>query len=197
MSPGESMSDQLTERLNAILPRLISDEFLCSSGIGNEIAFYVFDYLPEDELRVREHIRFLLEQIPKVKQGLCVQHVNLFNLVIKHLKSRNLLDRSFKIQREKGDDHLLRALGPVLDAEKIADVFKTAAGPDNHDLVLVSGVGSVWPLIRSHNLLNNLHARMGKTPLVMFYPGRYDGQSLRLFGKLKSNNYYRAFRLVP
>ena len=31
----------------------------------------------------------------------------------------------------------------------------------------------------------------------MFYPGRYDGQSLRLFGKLKNTNYYRAFKLVP
>jgi hypothetical protein len=38
---------------------------------------------------------------------------------------------------------------------------------------------------------------MGQTPLVMFYPGRYDGQSLRLFGKLKNNHYYRAFKLVP
>ncbi len=65
------------------------------------------------------------------------------------------------------------------------------------DLVIVSGVGSVWPLLRSHALLNNLQPVMGKTPLVMFYPGRYDGQSLRLFGKLKNNNYYRAFKLVP
>ena len=52
--------------------------------------------------------------------------------------------------------------------------------PEQHDLVIVSGVGSVWPLLRSHTLLNNLHPIMGKTPLVMFYPGRYDGQSLRL-----------------
>ena len=41
---------------------------------------------------------------------------------------------------------------------------------------VLSGVGSVWPLLRSHSLLNNLQPVMGKTPLVMFYPGRYDGQ---------------------
>ena len=57
-------------------------------------------------------------------------------------------------------------------------------------------LGSVWPLLRTHSLLNNLHPVMGKTSLVVFYPGRYDGQSLRLFGKLKINNYYRAFKLV-
>ena len=76
-------------------------------------------------------------------------------------------------------------------------MFAEVAKPEQHDLVIVSGVGSVWPLLRSHTLLNNLQPVMGKTPLVMFYPGRYDGQSLRLFGKIKSNNYYRAFKLVP
>ena len=76
-------------------------------------------------------------------------------------------------------------------------VFAEVAKPEQHDLVIVSGVGSVWPLLRSHTLLNNLQPVMGNTPLVMFYPGRYDGQSLRLFGKIKSNNYYRAFKLVP
>ena len=52
-------------------------------------------------------------------------------------------------------------------------------------------------MVRSHNLLNGLHAVMGDTPLVMFYPGRYDGQTLRLFDRVQDENYYRAFRLVP
>lgn len=191
------MSDRLTERLNAILPRVTSPEFLSGSGIGNEIAFYIFDYAPEDELRVREHVRFLVKHIPKQRPGLRVSHVNLLALVVDYLKSRNLLERSLKMQAEKGDEYLLKALAPILEAEKIAPVFTAEATPEQNDLVLVTGVGSVWPILRSHNLLNNLHARMGKTPLVMFYPGRYDGQSLRLFGKVKSNNYYRAFKLVP
>ena len=32
--------------------------------------------------------------------------------------------------------------------------------------------------------------------LLMLYPGRYDGLSLRLFSKLTDDNYYRAFSLV-
>ena len=190
------MTASFTERLNAVLPRIISAEFLTGSGIGNEIAFYIFDYPPEQELQVRDHIRFLLEQIPKQKPGLRLKHINLFELVIVHLKERKLLDRCFKMQKDKGNEHLLRALESILDAEKIADVFTATVQPDETDLVLVSGVGSVWPLLRSHNLLNNLHSRMGQVPLVMFYPGKYDGQSLRLFGKAKGDNYYRAFRLV-
>ena len=64
------MSDRLRERLNAILPRVTSDEFLSGSGLGNELAFYVFDYPAEEELRVREDVAFLVEQIPRRRPGM-------------------------------------------------------------------------------------------------------------------------------
>ncbi len=204
------MSDPLTDRLNKILPRLVSDDLLSGSGIGNEIAFYVFDYPPEDELRVREHIRFLLDHIPKQKPGLRVKHVNLFDFVLDHLKARNFLDKALTMQREKGDDALKKALAGPLHPEKLAPLFAQVARPAEHDLVLVSGVGSVYPLLRTSSLLSNLQVVMGGTPLVLFYPGRYDQMTLKLFGKLslsatyegagktrKSEHYYRAFRLVP
>ena len=191
------MNDYLTERLNKILPRIISDDFLKGRGIGNEIAFYIFDYPPEDELRVREHIHFLLDHIPKQRPELRVKHINLFDFILDYLKSRSLLEKALKMQCEKGNEALKEALKGPLHENKLATIFVEVAQPQQNDLVLLSGVGSVWPLLRSHTLLNNLHPIMGNTPLVMFYPGRYDGQSLRLFGKLKSNNYYRAFKLIP
>jgi hypothetical protein len=191
------MSDRLTERLNQILPRVTSDEFLSGRGLGNEIAFYIFEYPPEEELRLREHIHFLLAHIPQRKPGLRIKHINLFDFVLDYLQSRNLLDKALKMQQEKGDEALKKALAGPLHENKLAPVFAEVAQPDQHDLLFMSGVGSVWPLLRSHTLLNNLHPLMGRTPLVMFYPGRYDGQSLRLFGKLKSNPYYRAFKLIP
>ena len=191
------MTDSLTQGLNEILPKVISTEFLSGKGLGNEIAFYIFDYPPEAELRIREHIQFLMAHIPKNRPGLRVMHVNLFDLIVDHLKERNLLEKSFRMQRDKGDKALHKALLGPLKSEKLVQIFVEVAQPEEQDLVLVSGVGSVWPLVRSHNLLNNLQTVMGQTPLVMFYPGRYDGQALRLFGKIKSNNYYRAFKLVP
>lgn len=191
------MSDTLTDRLNKILPTITAREFLAGSGIGNEIGFYIFDYPPEDELRVREHIQWLIAQIPKQHPDLRVKHINLFELVLDYLNSRKLLAPALIMQREKGDEALKKALAGPLHENKIGEIFAKVAKPEEHDLVLVSGVGSVWPLLRSHTLLNNLHRIMGQTPLVMFYPGKYDGQSLRLFGKLHNNNYYRAFKLIP
>ena len=191
------MSDPLNERLNMILKTVTDDGFLSGRGIGNETAFYIFDYPPEDELRVRDYLRTLLDHIPKQRHGMRVKHIDLFDFVMDCLKSRNLLDKAIQMQREKGDEALKKALAGPLHESKLGSLFAEVAQPDQHDLVIVSGVGSVWPLLRSHTLLNNLQPVMGKTPLVMFYPGRYDGQSLRLFGKLKNNNYYRAFKLVP
>jgi hypothetical protein len=191
------MNKSLTQRLNEILPKITSKEFLSGKGLSKEIPFYIFDYPPEDELQVREHILFLLAHIPKHRPGLRVKHINLFDLIIDYLKERNLLDRSIQMQREKGDEALAGALSGPLKAERLVQIFAQTAQPQDQDLILVSGVGSVWPLVRSHTLLNNLQTVMGETPLVMYYPGRYDGQTLRLFGKVKSAPYYRAFKLIP
>jgi hypothetical protein len=191
------MIDALTDRLNQILPTITSDAFLRGKGLGNEIAFYIFDYPPEAELRVREHLQFVLEHLPRTRPGLRVCHVHLLDFVLTYLRQRHLLDKAMAMQQTKGDAFVLRHLAPILHPNKVAPVFAEVAQPAQHDLVLVSGVGSVYPLLRVHTLLNNLHAVMGQTPLVLFYPGRYDGQALRLFGKLKNDNYYRAFKLVP
>jgi len=190
------MKGDFNERLNQILYRVTSDDFLQGKGLGAEIPFYAFDYPPERELEVREHIAFLLAQIPKRRPELRAAHVNLFDLIIRHLKDRGFYDKALDLQRRKGDEALLKALAAPLDAGKLAKVFAAEVRPEKQDLVLVSGVGSAYPLLRTHNLLNNLHHRMGSTPLVLFYPGKYDGQSLRLFGILQDKPYYRAFRLV-
>ena len=186
------------QRLDNTLPRLVSDELLSNTGLGNEIGFYIFDYPPEYELEMRDHIGFLLEQIPKKRPGIRVAHINLFHLLVDYLRDRKLLDRLIARQRKNDENEkLLFELkkGP-LNPERITREFVSRAEPGDRDLVMVSGVGNAYPMIRSHSLLNNLHAPMGDTPLVMFYPGIYTGQGLRLFGKLNSSNYYRAFRLV-
>ena len=190
------MKADFTERLNKILDRVISDDFLHGQGLGNEIPFYAFDYPPEHELQMREHIDFLTAQIPKRRPGVRVKHINLFDLVLNRLKERNLYEKAIELQQKKGDEALLRALSGPLHSSKIAEAFIKEADLDHHDMVFVSGIGNAFPLLRTHNLLNNLHPLMGQTPLVLLYPGDYDGKSLRLFGQLKDKPYYRAFRLV-
>ena len=191
------MNQLLTDRLNQILPTITTPDFLSGKGLGNEIAFYIFDYAPEQELQIREHIEFLLKQLPKAAPDLKVTHINLFDLIIDYLKERKLLDKVLQMQQQKGDAAVQKALEAPLHASKLLPSFQKAADPENNGLVLVSGVGNVYPLLRTHSLLNNLHPVMGQTPLVLFFPGSYDGQALKLFGSLEDDNYYRAFKLIP
>jgi hypothetical protein len=108
------------------------------------------------------------------------------------------------MQTSKGDRAVLRALRGPLAAEKIRDFIDDKYKPSDANLLLISGVGSVWPVLRAHSLLNCLHSILDDTPLVMFYPGSFDGTTLRLFGRIETktskpgaNPYYRAIILIP
>lgn len=190
------MNRSLDTQLNALLSRLTDEDLLAGRGIGNEIGYYIFDYDPEQEIKVRQYIETLLDHLPRERPGLRVVHINLFELALDYLRSRNLLDKTLIMGRSEGDEALLKRISKVATAEKMRPLLVEKVRPDDHDLVLISGVGSVYPMIRAHSLLNNIQAVLSDTPVVLFYPGRYDGKAFRLFGQSTlSNNYYRAFRI--
>ena len=68
------------------------------------------------------------------------------------------------------------------------------------DILFITGVGEVFPYIRSHTVLNNLQSTAKDHPTLMFFPGEYThsletGASLDLFGRLHDDKYYRAFNI--
>jgi hypothetical protein len=190
------MNEALQQRLNKIPDTVLSDDFLNKKGLGGDLCFWIFDYAPEYELQVREHIKFLGDHIAKKHSQLKVVNINLLEDMMAYLKERKLLDRALELQKAKGDDALLKALAGPLHMDKFVPFLLKHNNIHDQDLVLLSGVGSVWPLLRAHNLLNSLHADLGHLPLVLFYPGEYTGKDLSLFNRIPSNNYYRAFKLV-
>ncbi|MEN1927588.1 DUF1788 domain-containing protein [Luteimonas sp. MJ250] len=191
------MTDDFRVRLNKIADRLSSDELLSNKGLGNEIGFWIFDYPPERELELRSFIDgVLLPGMAKRQPAVRPAVVNLFDLIIDLLEDRKLYDRVLDIQAKKGDAAALAALRPVLKEDKLAERIANQIDFDQVDVLLLTGVGAAYPMLRSHTLLAGLQATMKDKPVVMFYPGRYDGFSLRLFNTLADDHYYRAFRLV-
>lgn len=198
------MNKPLQSRLEQVEGRVTDADFLSSSGIGNEIACYIFDYPAEDELQVRRYFAQLLSRLESHHKSIDVLHLDLLDVVLEYLRSRGLLDRALQLQKSKGDAGLIRMLEGPLAAERIRDFISAQYTPEDKGLILVTGVGSVWPVLRSHALLNCLHSVIGETPLVLFYPGQFDGTALHLFGRLSSDQasagarpYYRAFSLIP
>ena len=192
------MTLSFDERLNQILPRLTSRDFLDSKGLGNEIGFWIFDYPPDREMDMRNFLSgTVLPALTKQVPALRADTIDLLQLVTGLLEERNLLDKAMEMQKSKGDDSTLAALRSVLKEDKIAQKIASQHDIANLDLLILTGVGAVYPMLRTHTLLSALHPIMGNTPLLLFFPGRYDGHSLRLFNTLTEDHYYRAFRLVP
>jgi len=185
------------ERLNQILPRLTSKELLNNEGLSNEIGFWVYDYPPESELEMRAFLTEVIEPaLAKQHPPIKFSTVNVFDLAIGLLEERGLLDKALDMQQTQGDAKALESLHRVLKEDKLAERLVSQVDVDNLDLVILTGVGSAYPILRTHTLLSALHPLMKDTPLLMLYPGKYDGYSFRLFNKLSEDHYYRAFRLV-
>jgi hypothetical protein len=191
------MTTQFEERLNHVLPRLASTDVLDNKGAGGEIGFWVFDYPPECEMQMRSWLASVVEPgLRKQKPDLRFAVIDLFEEVVGLLEERGLLDKAFEMQLKKGDDALLASLRSVLKEDRLAARIVERHGAADLGLLIIKGVGASYPMVRTHTLLSALHPHMGETPLLLLYPGRYDGMSLRLFNALSDDNYYRAFRLV-
>lgn len=184
------------QRLDALLPKLQDPRLLKNRGIGNEIGFYIFDYEPEYELLVQQHVIRLKSQLINPPNQLDVIEVDLYKTILEILEERRVLQKAFELEASKGNAALAKTITPLIRAEQVITYIQRKI-QGSEQLILMTGVGASYPLLRSHTILNNLHPILDKVPLVMFFPGSYDGSELRLFNTFKDDNYYRAFPLIP
>lgn len=186
------------ERLDEILPIITDRKFRENKGLGNEIGFYIFDYNAKDEIIVREYISFLKQKINNEGMGLSIREFDLYEIMLDILKNKGYLNKVIAMEKEKGTDAILRPIKNTLRLTQKNDLIveHVRERVQKNDIVFLTGVGKIWPIIRSHTVLNVLHSVIDHVPLIMFYPGTYSGQDLRLFDEISDRNYYRAFKLV-
>jgi Domain of unknown function (DUF1788) len=186
--------ENIHERLSALIPELQNSRLLSNQGIGNEIGYYIFDYDPEHELIVQKFVLGLQQKLAASSTSFV--EVDLYQIILDILEERGLLQKAFDLEERKGNNDLAKTLKSVLRPEKVVEKIQQLV-QGQKDLILITGVGASWPILRSHTVLNNLHPVLDETPLIMFFPGSYDGQELKLFNTFKDDNYYRAFPLIP
>lgn len=190
----------LDERLNQIEKKISDQSFRSNKGLGNEVGYYIFDYDPKEELHVRNHIQYLKKRINESSLGFQIIELDLFHLMIEVLEEEGYLEAFFDLERENGFFEMADSLVETLGLDETNKLNLIISGILREDLtdsvVFLTGVGKCHPIIASHNILNNLHQVLDSVPVVMFYPGKYSGQDLKLFGTMDSHNYYRALPLV-
>jgi len=192
------MMKSLDARLDEMERMIRTSGFRENKGLGNEVGYYVFDYAADMELTVRERIAYMKGKNNINTDGFELVVFDLYDIVIDILEREEFLEQCFTFEKRKGMDRIVKAVGNLIqvndDESLIVNHIKEKT-PLNAVVFLV-GIGKCYPFLRSHKVLNNLHQAIDNVPVVMFYPGTYDGQELVLFSKIKDDNYYRAFRLV-
>jgi hypothetical protein len=194
MSMGE------VERFNHLVKVLTSGRFLSKQGLGNEVPFFICAYPAEEGLSMEAGRRNLTKQIGN--SGVRVLDLNLFDMSVEILQERGIFDQVIELEPTLAKDELLELLQGVLDpATHLVPRIASAIASVEHDVIFLSGIGEVYPFIRSHNVLNNLQSTAKDKPTVMFFPGEYShalatGAELVLFGVMRDDKYYRAFNIL-
>ncbi|MGO1468597.1 MAG: DUF1788 domain-containing protein [Tissierella sp.] len=188
----------LDEKL-AMIEEVISDEsFRHSKGLSNEVGYYIFDYEANKELKVRDYVENLREKNIRNQPGYELIIFDVYDIMIDLIEKEGLYEACIEMEENEGLDYLIGAVNDILRIDYDDNYFNEyieEKTPDN-SVVFITGVGKIFPFVRSHGILNKLHLVFDRVPVVLFYPGKYDGQSLILFSEFKDENYYRAFPLI-
>lgn len=186
------------DRLDKMEEEIRKPSLRQSAGRANEVNYWVFDYPPEKELEVRERIKYMQNKNAKGGDEFKLVVFDLYDIIIDFLEKNDFLEDCFKFEKTKGLERITKAVNNSMkindDDSYIVQYIKDNT-PENA-VVFLTGVGKCFPILRSHKVLNNLHQAFVRVPVVMFFPGEYNEQELILFGEIKDDNYYRAFKLV-
>lgn len=192
-------SRPLPERYEHLLATISSQRFLKMQGLGNEVPFFICPFRPQEYGDMVQVINQLINQL--LNRGVRVLNINLYDLTIALLKKRGLWERILASEQDMTKAELKELLQGVLDPEHhLIPAIAEQMTEKEFDVMFITGVGEVFPYIRSHTVLNNLQSTAKDRPTVMFFPGEYkqsleEGASLDLFGILHDDKYYRAFNI--
>ncbi len=204
MIPAPDMPSLIDENLDQKFDRLFQvisgKNFLESRGIGNEQPFYISSYHPALQNRIDILLPSLVKRL--TNQGVAVLHLNFYDLVLELLSERGVLERLIQKEPHLGRDTFLETLRNVSDPrDHLVPLISKKLLANQADVLIIDGVGLVFPYIRTHNVLEKLQGVTGKTPSVLLFPGDYSfvetrGSYLKLFGAMPDDRYYRAFNIA-
>lgn len=188
------------ERAEHLFRVITSERFLTKQGLGNEVPFFIYPFPAEEGLTMVEDREDLVARIQH--SGTQVLDLNLYDFTLDILSEREILEQVLEIEADSGKGEIKDLLQGVLDPQvHLIPRIGQAIQATPHDVIFLSGVGEVYPYIRSHNVLSNLQSTAKEAPTVLFFPGVYThalatGASLDLFGQLHDDKYYRAFNIL-
>jgi hypothetical protein len=182
----------IKQELDRIKARISDPNFLANKGLSNEVGIHVFKYTPLHELIVRDYIERL---VAAPSDNFRIQERDMYKILLEILEEKRVLGTVPSLEEKKGRDYLLAQLQKIATPEAFLAKMKYTPH-ERGDVLFLTGVGKVYPFMRSNKMLDSMQQAFSDIPIVMFYPGEFNGQSLILFEKFHNGNYYRAFNLL-
>ena len=189
----------MQEKFSHLLSVISGQRFLSKQGLGNEVPFFICPFKPEEAVEMERLVKQLVNRLAQI--GVRILEINLYDLSVEILMNEGDFEWMIENEAKLTKPKLQEELQGILSVEHIlipaiADLISNA----EFDVLFLTGVGEVFPFIRSHNVLNNLQSTAKEKPTVLFFPGTYthsleSGASLDLFGRLHDDKYYRAFNI--
>lgn len=172
--------------------RLMDSDF--GKKLGGELPLFIQPLDPSKQRETEEQVKRLASRLNR--KGIRVSVVNLFDLSIGILKEEGILDAILESESDIPHSDTVETLDSILDiSSTIIPRLQSVIESENPDYLFLSRVGSVYPFIRSHGILNNIDELTDNCKLVLFFPGQYDNMQLKLFGHIYDENYYRGINL--
>ena len=187
--------EDIVKKFEHLYQVISNQEFLRKESLGGEIPFFIAAFDPKQQNDVERAIRKLKNKLDT--NGIPVLELNLYDIALELLNDELGEGEIFELEKTMDKREFKQALQSTLDInEVLIPKIKNMIENSSAKVYFLTGIGLVFPFIRSHNVLNNLQNIAKKAPTVAFFAGDYNGYSLELFGMMKDDNYYRAFNIA-
>lgn len=182
----------MKERLDHLRTEIQKADFLDGKGLSNEVNIRIFCYDAADEMTVQHFVN----QIKTDQTISCrIIECNLYKTFLAICDDLDITDAIPEMEEADGGLFLLEQLHCAISEGEFIEKIQYSPH-ERGDLLILTGVGDVFPFMRVHALLEALQPYFSDIPILVMYPGTFDGHSLKLFDRLQPNDYYRAFNMI-
>ena len=177
---------------DSIFNKLSSPEF--GENLVGELPLYIQPFPPEHQGLINEGVSRLIKRLER--KGLSSVSSNLYTFCMEILEEEGILETILEDEKSIPRDDIMSTLDSVLDVNAtIIPRIQERIEEANPDFVFITDIGSVYPFLRAHAILNNIDSLAENSKLIMFFPGEYDKRQLKLFNRISDENYYRGHNL--
>ena len=163
-------------------------------NLGGELPLFIQPIPSQGQTELNSQVQRLVNRL--AKKSKTAMTIDLYELCISLLNEEGVLETILEEEQNLEQEDIVSTIDSILDIKSVViPRISEMISEQNPDYAFITGVGRVYPFIRSHGILNNLDELAKQNNLILFFPGEYNNLQLSLFGIISDENYYRGHNL--